>query len=303
MLMLGQDATVRKSLLGLFGWYIPANPYSLLQPHLPLLLLQTSSALSNIFPEIRLDAAKLVHLLLQHVPSQVTTGWPAASLDGASSSKAALDGASSGESTILEGLRLALGLGGEKATSAQNRMSAGGKLVILKALLAFVTAALRGASKGEDEATATLPRDTFGIWRPSGERESKNRGKERAVVAPDSFEQGWFAGVQDWGVDVETNTSWEVGRLGGSGELGGTEGVVQALSVSRRSAPATTILKLALTHRLSNCTSSSTLSSCPHSSNLRPRHSPSPNPRSPHPPARKRHLLHSAPSVPLSPKS
>ena len=123
--MLGQDATVRKSLLGLFGWYIPANPYSLLQPHLPLLLLQTSSALSNIFPEIRLDAAKLVHLLLQHVPSQVTAGWPAASLDCASSSKAALDGASSGESTILEGLRLALGLGGEKATSAQNRMSAG----------------------------------------------------------------------------------------------------------------------------------------------------------------------------------
>ena len=51
---------------------------------------------------------------------------------------------------------------------------------------------------------------------------------------------------------------------------------MQALSVSRRSAPATTILKLALTHRLSNCTSSSTLSSCPHSSNLRPRHSPSP---------------------------
>ncbi|RSH89327.1 hypothetical protein EHS25_002439 [Saitozyma podzolica] len=224
------DATVRKSLLGLFGWYIPANPYSLLQPHLPLLLLQTSSALSNIFPEIRLDAAKLVHLLLQHVPSQVTAGWPAESLDCASSSKAALDGASSGESTILEGLRLALGLGGEKATSAQNRMSAGGKLVILKALLAFVTAALRGASKGEDEATATLPRDTFGIWRPSGERESKNRGKERAVVAPDSFEQGWFAGVPDWGVDVKTNTSWEVGRLGGSGELGGTEGVVQALS-------------------------------------------------------------------------
>jgi pre-rRNA-processing protein IPI1 len=217
----------------LFAWYIPANPYSLLQPHLPLLLLQTSSALSNIFPEIRLDAAKLVHLLLQHVPTQVTAGWPVASLDGASSSRAALEGGASGESTILEGLRLALGLGGEKATSAQNRMSAGGKLVILKAILAFVTAALRGGGGSiDEEAKATLPRETFGIWRSSGERETKNRGKERAVVGPDSVEQGWYAGIPDWGVDFETNTSWEVGRLGGNGELGGTEGVVQALSVS-----------------------------------------------------------------------
>jgi pre-rRNA-processing protein IPI1 len=81
-----QDASVRKALIGFFGWYLitlptvgdlfssrfPLTPQSILTPHLPLLQLQTSSALSHIFPEIRLDAARLVHLFLEQIPTHIT---------------------------------------------------------------------------------------------------------------------------------------------------------------------------------------------------------------------------------------
>lgn len=60
-----QDASVRKALYNLLTWYLPLAR-SVLSPHLPMLALLTSSALSHIFAEIRLDAAKIVSLLLEH---------------------------------------------------------------------------------------------------------------------------------------------------------------------------------------------------------------------------------------------
>lgn len=64
-LLADEDASVRKALRGLLAWYLPmARP--VLAPHLPMLALVTSSALSHIFAEVRLDAARVVSLLLEH---------------------------------------------------------------------------------------------------------------------------------------------------------------------------------------------------------------------------------------------
>lgn len=55
---------MRKALYNLLSWYLPlASP--VLAPHLPMLTLLASSALSHIFAEIRLDAAKVVSLMLE----------------------------------------------------------------------------------------------------------------------------------------------------------------------------------------------------------------------------------------------
>lgn len=44
-------------------------------PHVPLLILFTTSAQTNIFPEIRIDAVRLLDLFLELVPETVVSGW------------------------------------------------------------------------------------------------------------------------------------------------------------------------------------------------------------------------------------
>lgn len=44
-------------------------------PHAPTLLLFTSSAQTHIFPEIRIDAIKVLDLLLIYIPEPVISGW------------------------------------------------------------------------------------------------------------------------------------------------------------------------------------------------------------------------------------
>jgi hypothetical protein len=46
-----------------------------LRPHAPLLVLFASSAQTHIFPEIRIDGARFVDLLLQHIPHSTVFGW------------------------------------------------------------------------------------------------------------------------------------------------------------------------------------------------------------------------------------
>jgi pre-rRNA-processing protein IPI1 len=46
-----------------------------LLPHAPLLLLFTTSAQTHIFPEIRIDAIRFLNILLECIPSAVTSGW------------------------------------------------------------------------------------------------------------------------------------------------------------------------------------------------------------------------------------
>lgn len=44
-------------------------------PHAPLLMLFTTSALSHIFPEIRVDAVRFVDILIKAVPDVVVGDW------------------------------------------------------------------------------------------------------------------------------------------------------------------------------------------------------------------------------------
>jgi hypothetical protein len=111
-----------------------------IDPHLPILLLQTSSALSHIFPEVRIDACHLVSLLLDIAPASVVSTWPYPKRSAVET----ISGPGE-ENTILSGLRLAAGLGGqagEGGAMGQTLLPAS-KLVVLKTILAFVRAGLK----------------------------------------------------------------------------------------------------------------------------------------------------------------
>ncbi|KZS93404.1 hypothetical protein SISNIDRAFT_485656 [Sistotremastrum niveocremeum HHB9708] len=74
-LVVDEDASVRRTLIAFYAHLLPNVPSSLLVPHIPLLLLFTTSAQSHIFPEIRVDAVKLVDILLDIAPDAVCKGW------------------------------------------------------------------------------------------------------------------------------------------------------------------------------------------------------------------------------------
>ena len=46
-----------------------------LQPHAPTLLLFTTSALTHIFPEIRIDAVRFLDVFIECIPDIVVHGW------------------------------------------------------------------------------------------------------------------------------------------------------------------------------------------------------------------------------------
>nr|XP_018262460.1 pre-rRNA-processing protein IPI1 [Kwoniella dejecticola CBS 10117]OBR84618.1 pre-rRNA-processing protein IPI1 [Kwoniella dejecticola CBS 10117] len=201
------DASVRKALLGLLAWCLPQLPVASLSPHLPLLVLQTSSSLSHIFPEIRLDACKLVHLLLDHVPSHVVGNWPRE------------------PSNILEGLRLAVGLGGEKGVNSQiGRLTGGAKLVTLRAMMEFVKKGLNVQSYSQENDQEWLDGWT--------EKRSKGKGVERDIRDVPTFEdlneEGWLVGSSIDPISDSEN-AWEVGRLAGQGREN-EDGVASVLS-------------------------------------------------------------------------
>ncbi|WVR06282.1 hypothetical protein IAU60_003312 [Kwoniella sp. DSM 27419] len=200
------DAAVRKALLGLLSWYLPLMPVAALSPHLPLLVLQTSSALSHIFPEIRLDACKLVHLLLTHVPNHVVGSWPHQ------------------PSNILEGLRLAVGLGGEKGVNSQiGRLTGGAKLVTLRAMAEFVRKGLK-IQEGQNG-------EYLEGWIES--RLGDDRAPLRSVTAEPTLEdlrmEGWVAGGS-WDLEKEVDNAWELGRLGAQGSNEDDDSVISVLS-------------------------------------------------------------------------
>lgn len=89
-----QDAGVRKTLLSFLSWLLPliskvmhymtcrdhSNVYTIsiqedLIPHVPMLILFTTSAQTHIFPEIRIDAVRFLDLFLELVPESVVDGW------------------------------------------------------------------------------------------------------------------------------------------------------------------------------------------------------------------------------------
>ncbi|WVQ80727.1 hypothetical protein IAT38_002832 [Cryptococcus sp. DSM 104549] len=223
-LITDDDATVRKTLVGILEWYMSQLPISALSPHLPLLLLQTSSALSHIFPEIRLDACKLVHLFLRLVPSHVVGSWPYQ------------------PSNILEGLRLAVGLGGEKGVNSQiGRLTGGAKLVTMRAMREFVKCGID--EKGEGEAWKEG-------WVEGSQRGQGVQGRRRVVKDDVDLQlEGWVVGGKAWSA-VEDGGSWEVGRLGadsGKGDEGGVVGVISQLYIQLHPLLQSTFLEAAPT--------------------------------------------------------
>ncbi|ORX40183.1 hypothetical protein BD324DRAFT_616690 [Kockovaella imperatae] len=194
------DSGVRKTLLSLVGWYLSLQDESSLTPHIPLLLLHTSSGLSHIFPEIRLDACKLVHILLDHVPSHVVGSWP---------------DCPAGSNNILEGLRLALGLQGDTGTT-MSKTGSEGRLTALETLLAFLKFALRRTMDVQD------PSSSFAGPAPIRNSSLQSlKGKEREVVGQvfSPGEYGYLAGTHNW-AESSSSTFWDMSGLGvqGSGE-------------------------------------------------------------------------------------
>ncbi|CCF50861.1 hypothetical protein NDA10_003305 [Ustilago hordei] len=69
------DAVVRKQLHSLLAWMLPQIPSQLLSPYHNTLLLFTTSALSHIYPEVRLDAVRVLDACLDILPHTATSGW------------------------------------------------------------------------------------------------------------------------------------------------------------------------------------------------------------------------------------
>ncbi|KAH8110674.1 hypothetical protein DFH11DRAFT_1514092 [Phellopilus nigrolimitatus] len=89
-----EDSSVRKALHSFFAWLLPRIPREHLAPHAPTILLFTASAQTHIFPEIRIDAIRIIDLLLEFIPEYVVNGFMGAEPAGDQSShgKKILDG-------------------------------------------------------------------------------------------------------------------------------------------------------------------------------------------------------------------
>ena len=212
---------MRKSLIGLVAWYLPLHTevswihtvechsshhvQATLSPHLPLLLLQTSSGLSHIFPEIRLDSCKIVRVLLEHVPAHIVGSWPNISTGATENS------GESGKNTILEGLRLALGLQGDTGSS-MSKTGHQGRLAALETMLAFLRNAL-DAQAGEDQQGASSSASLFGRKQA---RRGSTKGKERAADRP-IFSPGAYGYLLGQSLDGAAEAGWEVGGLAAGG--------------------------------------------------------------------------------------
>ncbi|KAG1881744.1 hypothetical protein C8R48DRAFT_585967 [Suillus tomentosus] len=146
-----EDAGVRKTLLSFLSWLLPLVSKEDLIPHVPLLILFTTSAQTHIYPEIRIDAVRFLNLFLEIVPESVVDGWT--------------QGNSGHGKRVLEGYLGILSAGtkygdteGElKATStASVVLSSQSKLIVLKSLSAFLTHAVSQQLRLSNHATSNL---------------------------------------------------------------------------------------------------------------------------------------------------
>jgi pre-rRNA-processing protein IPI1 len=146
-----EDAGVRKTLLSFFSWLLPLVSKEDLIPHVPLLILFTTSAQTHIFPEIRIDAVRFLDLFLELVPENVVDNW--------------IQGNPGHGKRVLEGYLGILNAGtkygdteGEvKATStASVVLSSQSKLVVLKSLSAFLTHAVSRQLRPSNHTTSNL---------------------------------------------------------------------------------------------------------------------------------------------------
>ncbi|PWZ02458.1 hypothetical protein BCV70DRAFT_196701 [Testicularia cyperi] len=162
------EGAVRKQLYSLLAWLLPLVPPQLLGPYHNTLLLFTTSALSHIYPEVRLDALRVLDICLELIPDVATVGWEkavyklvdaaksttsAAATGNASAAGPSTSASSSTSSHQQHGERIMncylnlLGITQRSSASSSASVTASdlapqAKLVILKSLKTFLSHAL-----------------------------------------------------------------------------------------------------------------------------------------------------------------
>ncbi|GAC75662.1 uncharacterized conserved protein [Moesziomyces antarcticus T-34] len=201
------DGTVRKQLHLLLAWMLPEIPQQLLGPYHNTLLLYTTSALSHIYPEVRLDAIKVLDVCLDVLPHTATSGWQDAvfNMSKASTSTAATPVAA-GPSTsahqphgerIMNCFLNLLGVtrrSGNAVSITATDLAPAAKLLILRSLRTFLSHALPATSSDGDAHPCRCPTWFFRSSFPStaefehfesllGKHTSSNRTRTLSVFA------------------------------------------------------------------------------------------------------------------------
>lgn len=195
-----QDHAVRTTLVNFLAFLFPSVPIRTLTPHLPLLLLHTSSALSHIFPEIRIDAVKIVGILLGVCPKECVDGW--------------VEGRGLG-ARVGEGLMGVLGLGGSRdsvstsqTTSGSNALRPQAKQTVLSTLSTFLSHALSAPSStaSTSSSPAWFLAPSFTNQAGFAEFETLLKGKKVAVNP-----------IDEWALSAG-GTGWELNEFVGGRE-------------------------------------------------------------------------------------
>ncbi|KAK7463660.1 rRNA processing protein [Stygiomarasmius scandens] len=135
-----EDVSVRKALITLFSWLLPRVSRDIITPHAPLLLLFTTSAQTHIFPEIRVDAVRLLNVMLEYIPEIIVSGWDCNDTHGSRMLEGYLGILNAGTLTgDAEGPPTA-------TSTATVMLSLGSKLVVLQSLSRFLEIALSSTS-------------------------------------------------------------------------------------------------------------------------------------------------------------
>ncbi|EST08922.2 Pre-rRNA-processing protein IPI1/Testis-expressed sequence 10 protein [Kalmanozyma brasiliensis GHG001] len=163
-----EDAAVRKQLHVLLSWMLPQIPAQLLGPYHGTLLLFTTSALSHIYPEVRIGAVKILDVCLSILPQVATAGWEnavynmASAVSSAQSSTGSSDAAGPSKAShqphgerIMNCYLNLLGITHRSSAAASITsidLAPGAKLLILQSLRTFLSHALPSTS-GDIEDT------------------------------------------------------------------------------------------------------------------------------------------------------
>ncbi|THH10532.1 hypothetical protein EW145_g1260 [Phellinidium pouzarii] len=186
-----EDASVRKEFHSFFSWLLPRVPrvrlllflgsshsshgvpvpvQEHLPPHASTLLLFTASAQTHIFPEIRIDAIRILDLLLEFIPDQVVSGVLDANPGGGQGShgRKVLDGylgllSIGARFSEDEGKRTGSSLGAMGYSTTLITLSSASKARVLRSFSKFLLHAT--AHETVAQATASHPSNsTIPLW-------------------------------------------------------------------------------------------------------------------------------------------
>ncbi|KAM6498183.1 hypothetical protein JOM56_006131 [Amanita muscaria] len=214
-----EDVGVRKTLISFISWLLPRIPPEDLIPHSSLLLLYTTSAQTHIFPEIRIDAIRILNILLECIPESVTADW--CQVNGGHGNRV-LDGYLG---ILNAGTPYNESEGPTLATSTSSVvLSQPSKLVVLQSLSNFLRAGLSKLQPGGAAADDTL--GTLSFWflsdafqsaeafhafdsllRPTPSSEAIRTWSAEAHLSDDNFVRSFHDS------NITENSSWSLDQL------------------------------------------------------------------------------------------